>query len=191
MGRIQESHMSVLDTEENKQEFLKTILVPDNLKKLKEHLPKPNYEPLKLKIEEKESFIERLEKKKQSNRNFQSLASLGPMKHSGLKRRRTPPGMPDNSLSMQNSEEKSLLIGRNRSVEAIARVSHPLGRNNLPIIQKKPANTFDIKLKYLNKKKFEDKYQKESLMADEFKKRDISQEAYTKKYESVMNNLKL
>lgn len=189
--RIQESHMSVIDSDESKQEFLKTIQVPENLRMLKEFLPKANYEPLKLKTEERESFIQRLEKKKLSNRNFQSLASLGPLKHSGLKRRREPPGIADNTLSVQRTDDRSLLAGRNRSVETLPKISHPLGRSNLPSDQKKPLNTFDMKLKYLNKKKFEDKYQKESLLLEEHKNRNISPDEYAKKYESAMTNLKL
>lgn len=50
-----------------KEEMLRTIKIPHNLQKLGESLPKPNYQPLRLKSIDKSDFVKILEKKREQN----------------------------------------------------------------------------------------------------------------------------
>jgi hypothetical protein len=50
-----------------KEEMLRTIKIPQNLQKLGENLPKPNYQPLRLKSIDKSDFVKILEKKRGQN----------------------------------------------------------------------------------------------------------------------------
>lgn len=60
--RINENHLQVLDDpEELNKEMLNTINIPKNLKFLSGTLPKPNYEPLKLRMMDKRNFLKTLQ----------------------------------------------------------------------------------------------------------------------------------
>lgn len=190
-SRIQESHLTTVDASDAKVEFLQTIRVPENFKQLKDSLPKPNYEPLKLKMEVKDSFLHQLDANPLDKKNGKSLGAIAPLKQSGLRRRRTPPNNVAPLYPIEKTPSNSLMIDVHRSVEIVPRGSVPTQKQSLPELQMKRLQAFDLKLKYLNKKKFENMYNKESVLIEEMKKRNITPEVYSKKYESVMTNIKL
>jgi NIMA (never in mitosis gene a)-related kinase 1/4/5 len=57
LKRMKDAHLQEIDDNELKEEMLRTITIPKNLKFLSETLPKPNYEPLRLRVIEKHRFM--------------------------------------------------------------------------------------------------------------------------------------
>ena len=59
--RMNDKHLQEIENEDLVPEMLNTIRIPKNLKFLSETLPKPNYEPMKLRMVDKGKFLKTLQ----------------------------------------------------------------------------------------------------------------------------------
>jgi len=187
--RIDQSHLKTVDQEELVPELLRTIRIPENLKQLGERLPKPNYEPLKLTSVDKANFLASIDRKKPFTKHAQSVSSI---KRSGQGRRNTPSQSESESLKFDRKTfEDPVTLERETKPQASR--TPDLSHGSLPRVAQSDSKanvSLNLKLRYLDKKDFAGKYQA-AVIQEEYSKRNFSQESYTKKYNSVMNNLRV
>lgn len=181
--------MKTVDQDELVPELLRTIRIPENLKQLADRLPKPNYEPLKLTSVDKANFLASIDRKKPAAKHTQSVSSI---KRSGQARRNTPSRSESDSLQLDlKTFEDPLTLERENKHKAMR--TPELSQASLPKVARpdpKASVSLNLKLRYLDKKNFVGKYQ-EAVIQEEYNKRNASQDSYTKKYNSVMNNLRV
>ena len=170
-----------MDREELVPELLRTIRIPENLKQLVDRLPKPNYEPLKLTSVDKANFFASIDRKKLLPIHTQSVSSI---KRSGQGRRNTPSKSESDSLQLDlKTFEDPLTFDRKKKL--LAPSLPKAGKSD-----SKASESLNLNLRYLDKKDLAGKYQT-AVIQEEYNKRNASQDSYTKKYNSVMNNLRV
>lgn len=191
LSRIQSAHLNAVSPDDLVPEFLQTIRVPDNLKHLKDSLPKPNYAPLRLKNEEKEEFLKNLEQSYSRALKLRQVDQNGLGKLLDLKQRTSSLNNSESNQNYGPSTKENGLPNVYRSVSDIPGAKNSLLKNSLPNLSRKPISNLELKLKFLNKKKFEDLYQKESIgLSVEPKNAVLPNEALVQRYDSILGHLK-
>lgn len=190
LSRIQTPHLNSVSPDDNIPEFLKTIQMPDNLKLLKDNLPKPNYNPLKLKSQEKDNFLKMLDQNFHKAKQLRSLANIGVIKDSSQGKRISQPRDPRAHHPYGLPQQESSLANINRSLQGASAANLGPLKASLPHLGRKHVNSLESKLKYLNRKKLEQQYQKEVLLQENQKPTISAQDALSQRYESILGSVR-
>ena len=130
-----------------------------------------------------------IDRKKSAGKHTQSVSSI---KRSGQARRNTPSQSESDSLQLDlKTFEDPVTLEHEKKLKAMR--TPELSQASLPKVAKSDSKanvSLNLKLRYLDKKNFAGKYQ-EAVIQEEYNKRNASQDSYTKKYNSVMNNLRV
>ena len=191
--RIDASHLKAVDTEELIPEMLRTIKIPQNLKQLGDRLPKANYEPLKLTLMDKNNFLASLDRK-ENGKYSQSVSYL--KKASGHKRRASPPGYlktghPEYMSYDSNSKPESSIIGESPHPDKGSETEMPENKPKSIRLGSKENEPADHSIRNLNRKKAGLKLQGAILAEDYLKKNVQHPEAFSRKYNSMMHNIRM
>lgn len=190
VSRLHATHLNSVAPEDNVAEFLKTIQVPNNLKMLKDNLPKANYAPLQLKSQEKDNFLKMLDQNFQKAKQLRSLGNLGIIKDSSQGRRLAPTKDPRVNHLYGLPQQESSLTRINKSVQGIHQPNLGSVKSSLPHLGRKHVSTLETKLKYLNRNRLEQQYQKEVQLQESQKPKISAQEALSQRYESILGTVK-
>lgn len=182
--------MNSVSPDDHLPEFLSTIRIPENLKQLKDTLPRANYTPLKLQQEEKESFLKSIEQRYPGATKAKGQLIAGNHKESGLGRRLGPLHRGEALAAYPQPQKDSSASLINRSVEGLPHSKLVAINSSLPHLGKRPLNSLEMKLKYLNRKKVEDLYQRESALGGDGKSLKALSTANLQHYESVLGGAK-
>lgn len=190
LSRIQSPHLNSVAPDDNVPEFLKTIQMPDNLKLLKENLPKPNYNALKFKSQEKDQFLKMLDQNFHKAKQLRSLANIGLGKDSSQGKRLGQPKDPRTHHPYGLPHQETSLANINRSLQGASGANIGPLKASLPHLGRKHVSSLESKLKYLNRKKLEQQYQKEMLLQESQKPTISAQEALSQRYESILGSVR-